>query len=351
MVDSSANDIYLASLYWVITTVTTVGYGDILPANDTERVFCILVMSGGVFFYSYTIGSITSLIFDFEKQKVKINSKLLILQEITREFKLSSNFENKIKKALKYGQLTQNKEQFDMINSLPRRLALNLNLIVNKKVVEKSNRFFKNKPLSFITSILDHLRPLKISDKEILFEKLDLSTELYFITKGEVCLYDTYLNNDISFDDLKDGEFFGEVEVILDENRAFSSRTVKISELLVLEKIHLIKALGPFENLQQEMIIQARRRKAIYENKCEKAMLEFVSNRTLAKSINNDKFEEKKIITDTFIQKKLGKIRNKLSGHALKMVDAEKKMIDELKFQLKSLEAEIILFKSQLASK
>jgi hypothetical protein len=42
--DTSAPRQYLYSLYWVITTMTTVGYGDITAQNDTERAFSMFAM-------------------------------------------------------------------------------------------------------------------------------------------------------------------------------------------------------------------------------------------------------------------------------------------------------------------
>ena len=45
---------YLAAVYWATTTITTVGYGDITPNTDAERIACIFGMIVGKFFQSKT---------------------------------------------------------------------------------------------------------------------------------------------------------------------------------------------------------------------------------------------------------------------------------------------------------
>lgn len=60
--DAAIGRQYLASLYWSITTLLTVGYGDIVPGTNTERAVCILWMVIGVGFYSFTIGTLTSVL-------------------------------------------------------------------------------------------------------------------------------------------------------------------------------------------------------------------------------------------------------------------------------------------------
>ena len=52
----------MASIYWSITTVLTVGYGDIHAATNTERLISVLWMMIGVGFYSFTIGTLTSVL-------------------------------------------------------------------------------------------------------------------------------------------------------------------------------------------------------------------------------------------------------------------------------------------------
>jgi CRP-like cAMP-binding protein len=53
---------YLAAWYWSMTTLTTVGYGDITPSSDGERAYTILAMVVGGGFYGYVVGTITSMV-------------------------------------------------------------------------------------------------------------------------------------------------------------------------------------------------------------------------------------------------------------------------------------------------
>ena len=53
---------YTNSVYWAATTVSTVGYGDILPLSNTERTFALSIMLLGAVVTAIMFGVIANLL-------------------------------------------------------------------------------------------------------------------------------------------------------------------------------------------------------------------------------------------------------------------------------------------------
>lgn len=64
--DLEPNDQYVASVYFMVTTLSTVGYGDIAANTIGERVFCIIIMLVGVFTFTFVSGALSSIISNFD---------------------------------------------------------------------------------------------------------------------------------------------------------------------------------------------------------------------------------------------------------------------------------------------
>jgi hypothetical protein len=50
-----------------LTTLATIGYGDLIPVNSIERIVSIFIMLIGVAMYSYVMGSFTELIGNYDR--------------------------------------------------------------------------------------------------------------------------------------------------------------------------------------------------------------------------------------------------------------------------------------------
>jgi len=75
-------DLYITSFYFTVTTIMTVGYGDITAYSMIEKCLCILLMLIGVVAFSYTTSAISQMLSAEDSEEAKLKEKLKILQSI-----------------------------------------------------------------------------------------------------------------------------------------------------------------------------------------------------------------------------------------------------------------------------
>lgn len=78
-------DLYITSFYFTVSTITTVGYGDIRGFNTLERQLCIVFMLLGVISFSFATGSFSSILQSYDQQNAKLQQKISILNRIHQE--------------------------------------------------------------------------------------------------------------------------------------------------------------------------------------------------------------------------------------------------------------------------
>lgn len=76
----SDEDLYVTSFYFTITTITTVGFGDVSPGTSLEKLFGIIVMCGGVIGFSFATGSLSSLMNNLDSASAAFKARLSMLE-------------------------------------------------------------------------------------------------------------------------------------------------------------------------------------------------------------------------------------------------------------------------------
>jgi hypothetical protein len=85
MMNESTGRLYLTSLYWALTTLTTVGYGDIHAYTNEEMSFSIIWMLFGVGIYSFVIGSLTSVLSNYDARQIVIDKRIRMFEVYSKE--------------------------------------------------------------------------------------------------------------------------------------------------------------------------------------------------------------------------------------------------------------------------
>lgn len=183
-VDSSIWELYVASFYFTITTITTVGYGDISGGTTLERIICIILMCIGGILYSFAIGSLSSILSSLDSSKAKLNEKINTLNQLKTAYKIPFELYYKLRSAIRYDHSSTANNQSAFLSELPNNLQVELSVVMHRDII--NIQFFEKRSKYFIAFIGPLLRSLTVPAGEIIYSEGEPITDIYFLKKGQV---------------------------------------------------------------------------------------------------------------------------------------------------------------------
>ena len=93
---------YFISLYFVMQTITTVGYGDVNPTNTKERIFIVALMLIGVISFSFISGSVSSIVQSYDDQVSLERERTQKINKISKQFQLNNSIQLDLKRELNF---------------------------------------------------------------------------------------------------------------------------------------------------------------------------------------------------------------------------------------------------------
>ena len=93
-------ELYMTSFYFTVTTIVTVGYGDITPYSVVEKILCVLLMITGVIGFSFVTGSLSSIIQSEDSSMAKLKEQRQILAEIKEEYDIGNKLYSALLQAI-----------------------------------------------------------------------------------------------------------------------------------------------------------------------------------------------------------------------------------------------------------
>ena len=124
--DLSQAELYVASFYFTITTITTVGFGDISGGTTVERIICVLIMLFGVIAFSFSTGTLSNIIADYNSSKAKLKEKMAILADLKTDYNIGQRLFDELSAALKFDHTRNIGSTVNFVNELPYRLRIEL---------------------------------------------------------------------------------------------------------------------------------------------------------------------------------------------------------------------------------
>ena len=121
---------YLTAFYFTITTITTVGYGDLSPGTFNEKIIGVMLMFIGVMAFSFASGSLANYISYQDNYSNTYNEKLAILDRIVSESEIPTELFSKVKKNIRFNYMHDTRKVNQFIDDLPINLRTDLSYYV-----------------------------------------------------------------------------------------------------------------------------------------------------------------------------------------------------------------------------
>ena len=145
--------VYFQAFYFIVTTMTTVGYGDMYATTVKEQFFCVYLMLFGVFYFSMISGSLTSILSSLDQSSAELEKKVLFLARLQTKFALPPQLVDEIKRSLSYDNRQATNGLVDFIQSLCPQLRIAVTMSMYSESFNKHEAFKELKNRRLLTFI------------------------------------------------------------------------------------------------------------------------------------------------------------------------------------------------------
>ena len=150
---------YIKALYWCVTTLTSVGYGDITPLTNLETLYAVFVMAAGVGMYGYVIGNIAHIISNLHPSRVRYVETMEGINAFMDYRGLPAGLQRRIREFYSYRwEKRLGFDESSILDDLPPSLQGDVSLYLKKDVIEKVP-FFQGATDELIREISLAMRP------------------------------------------------------------------------------------------------------------------------------------------------------------------------------------------------
>jgi voltage-gated potassium channel len=250
---------YARAFYWCITTLATVGYGDITPVTIPQTLYATAVMILGVAIYGYVISSVTALLSNIDVARNQYMKTMDKVNAFCAYNDLPEGLQKRIRNYHEY--LFESRlgySEGDALAELPDSIKSDVAMHLHRELLAKVP-LFRSASENVMREIVLELEALVVPPSDFVFRAGDEGEEMYFIRRGTVDVLSA--DGSKTFATLSDGAFFGEVALLFRQPRNASIRAREYVDLYVLKSTAVEKVMKRYPEFASHLKSQAEARK------------------------------------------------------------------------------------------
>ena len=248
---------YNKAIYWLITTIATVGYGDITPHTNGGRMYAMCIMILGATIWGILIASASRMMLASDRRKEKKKEKMEALHSFFTHYEVPRQLQDQVVGFFNHlWSRKMSEDEHAVLSELPTALQAELHIFMNLKPISRVS-LFRGVSFECLSGAAKKLEQVFISPGERIIKKGDTGEEMYLIGHGAVIVHsgDHYITT------LGEGSCFGEMALIGDGQRTSDVTASSYCDVFKLSKEKFNELYNTHADLRQniEKIVNERK--------------------------------------------------------------------------------------------
>uniref|UniRef100_A0A7N8YH90 Potassium voltage-gated channel, subfamily H (eag-related), member 6a n=1 Tax=Mastacembelus armatus TaxID=205130 RepID=A0A7N8YH90_9TELE len=228
----SIKDKYVTALYFTFSSLTSVGFGNVSPNTNPEKIFSICVMLIGSLMYASIFGNVSAIIQRLYSGTARYHTQMLRVKEFIRFHQIPGGLRQRLEEYFQHAwSYTNGIDMNAVLKGFPECLQADICLHLNRSLLQNC-KAFRGANKGCLRALAIRFKTTHAPPGDTLVHSGDILTALYFISRGSIEI----LRDDVVVAILGKNDIFGE-PISLYERPGKSSADVRALTYCDLHKI------------------------------------------------------------------------------------------------------------------
>ncbi|KAM7375221.1 hypothetical protein PAMA_014351 [Pampus argenteus] len=203
----SIKDKYVTALYFTFSSLTSVGFGNVSPNTNSEKIFSICVMLIGSLMYASIFGNVSAIIQRLYSGTARYHLQMLRVKEFIRFHQIPNPLRQRLEEYFQHAWTYTNGIDMNMVlKGFPECLQADICLHLNKNLLQGC-KAFQGATKGCLRALAMRFKTTHAPPGDTLVHSGDVLTALYFVSRGSIEI----LKDDVVVAILGKNDIFGEM--------------------------------------------------------------------------------------------------------------------------------------------
>ncbi|XP_048846199.1 potassium voltage-gated channel subfamily H member 6a isoform X3 [Brienomyrus brachyistius] len=182
----SIKDKYVTALYFTFSSLTSVGFGNVSPNTNPEKIFSICVMLIGSLMYASIFGNVSAIIQRLYSGTARYHTQMLRVKEFIRFHQIPGGLRQRLEEYFQHAwSYTNGIDMNAVLKGFPECLQADICLHLNRSLLQHCTAF-RGASKGCLRALAMRFKTTHAPPGDTLVHYGDVLTALYFISRGSI---------------------------------------------------------------------------------------------------------------------------------------------------------------------